>query len=237
MFAGKKVLGLIPARGGSKGLPRKNIRNLNGKPLIAWTISEAIQSATFDRLIVSTEDVKIAGIARKYGAEIPFFRPKELATDEARGIDVLFHAMEWFENRRERFDLIVLLQPTSPLRQARDIQNALALLETKQAGAVVSVCECEHPPLWANQIGTDLSMKGFLREDIKDHNRQALDRFYRLNGALYAGQWDFIKKNDGFFGDQTYAYIMSQERSVDIDNELDLEFVRFLIERDLVKFC
>lgn len=223
-------MALIPARGGSKGLPRKNIRILGGKPLIAWTIEEALKSDCFAEVAVSTDDQEIAAVARDYGARVPFLRPGELATDETRGIEVVLHAMDWYEENERAFDLLMLLQPTSPLRTTEDIRAALGVFTLKQAEAVVSVCPCEYPPVWANTIGPDLCMKDFIKKEALQ-NRQKLGIFYRLNGAIYLAGWDFLRRNRGFFGERTYAYIMPAERSVDIDAELDLKFAEFLLAR------
>lgn len=233
MYDGKSVLGLIPARGGSKGLPGKNIRNLMGKPLIAWTIEEAIVSSVLDRIIVTTDDMEIAEISKRFGAEVPFMRPAEFATDTARGIDVVFHALEWLAKHNFLYDLVVLLQPTSPLRKAEDIVRSLELFQSKKAGAVVSVCECEHSPLWTNTIGEDLSMRDFLNSSIHGKNRQEIPDYYRLNGAVYVADWNYLERNEGFFGDKTYALVMPKERSVDIDTELDFNFAEFLLEHTL----
>jgi CMP-N,N'-diacetyllegionaminic acid synthase len=229
----KKVLGFIPARGGSKGVPRKNIRLLSGKPLLAWTIEAAKLSGVFDRLIVSTDDNEIAEIARKYGADVPFLRPKELSLDTSRGIDAVFHANTILKDEGYCFDQLMLLQPTSPLRNHNDIISSLELLnQSGTALSVVSVCECEHSPLWANTIGDDLSMKDFLPTVIKGKSRQQLPQYYRLNGAIYVAEWEYLCTNKGFLGDRTLAYIMPQERSVDIDTVLDMEFAEFLLSKD-----
>ncbi|MCL6589522.1 MAG: acylneuraminate cytidylyltransferase family protein [Firmicutes bacterium] len=227
----KTILGIIPARGGSKGLPRKNLRDLAGKPLIAWTIETALKSGCFDRLIVNTDDPEIASVGAQYGAEIPFLRPAELASDQAKGIEVVLHTINWYENRGEFFEILTLLQPTSPLRNASDIREALRLFTAKKAQSVVSVCESEHSPLWMNTIGPDLSMKDFLAKDIANTNRQGLQTYYRLNGAIYIARWDYLKENRSFFGENTYAYIMPQERSIDIDSELDLKLAGFLLNQ------
>ena len=230
MYKGKKILALIPARGGSKGLPGKNIKPLLGKPLIAWTIEQAKASKYIDRIIVSTDDKEIAAVAKKYGAEVPFMRPKELATDKAKGIDVVFHAMSWFrKNEKNRqYDLIMLLQPTSPLRTAEDIDKAIELLFFKKAKAIVSVCEVDHHPLWVNTLPKNGCMKNFIRKEVLNKNRQDLPTFYRLNGAIYLAYCDYLKKQKSFFGEETFAYIMPRERSIDIDSELDLKLAEIL---------
>lgn len=231
MYKGKTILVLIPARGGSKGVPRKNIRLLLDKPLIAYTIETALEIDFLDKVIVSTDDLEIAQISREYGAEIPFLRPYELATDEARSIDVILHVMDWMEKEHGAFNLILLLQPTSPFRNREDIKAALDIFFEKNAKAVVSVCEAEHSPLWMNTLNDDLNMKDFIRKDILNKNRQELGKYYRINGAIYIAEWDYLKQNKTFFGDKTYAYIMPKERSIDIDTEMDFKFAEFLINR------
>lgn len=229
MYKGKTILALIPARGGSKGVPRKNIKLLLDKPLIAYTIEAALQVGFVDKVIVSTDDLEIAQISREYGAEVPFLRPYELATDEAKSIDVILHAMDWMEKEHGAFNLILLLQPTSPFRNREDIKAALDIFFKKNAKAVVSVCEAEHSPLWMNTLNDDLNMKDFIRKDILNKNRQELGKYYRINGAIYIAEWDYLKQNKTFFGDKTYAYIMPKERSIDIDTEMDFKFAEFLM--------
>ena len=159
-------------------------------------------------------------------------RPKELARDNAKGIDVVFHAMDWFrKNGRDRqYDLIMLLQPTSPLRTAEDIDKAVELLFFKKAKAIVSVCEVDHHPLWTNTLPDNECMKDFIRKEIINKNRQELPAFYRLNGAIYLAYCDYLKKQKSFFGKDTFAYIMPKERSVDIDSELDLKLAEILMK-------
>lgn len=231
MYKGKNILALIPARGGSKGLPRKNILPIAGRPLIAWTIEAARTSNYIDRIVISTDDEEIAEVSKVYGADVPFLRPKELATDEAKSMDVVFHAIHTIEATGAIYDVVVLLQPTSPLRTREDIDCAVELLFSKDAGAVVSVCETEHHPYWANMLPPDGNMKDFLRPDISNINRQELPIFYRLNGALYLASIKYLKANKGFINSDTYAYIMSQDRSVDIDTAFDFKFAEFLMGR------
>jgi len=221
MYKGKSVLGLIPARGGSKGLPRKNIKPLLGKPLIAYTIEQALASKHLDRVIVSTDSEEIAEVSRKYGAEVPFMRPKELATDEAKSINVVLHVIKWMEENDKSYDLLMLLQPTSPLRTVEDIDKAIELLLEKEANAIISVCEVEQHSYWSNVLPPDGCMKNFIRPEVTNKNRQELPLFYRLNGAIYLVYWDYLKQEKTFFGDKTFAYIMPRERSIDIDEEID----------------
>lgn len=210
-------------------MPGKNIRPLLNKPLIAWTIVQALASRYLDRVIVTTDDKKIAEVSKKYGAEVPFLRPDELATDEARTIDVALHAISRFELDNSAYDLVMLLQPTSPLRKAGDIDGAIELLFFKNAQAVVSVCKTEHHPFWSNTLPSDGCMSTFMRPDIKHKHRQQLPVFYRLNGAVYLANIAYLKEHKDFIGEDTYAYIMPGERSIDIDTELDFKFAEFLL--------
>lgn len=232
MYKDKNILGLIPARSGSKGLPRKNIKPLLGKPLIAWTIEQSLASKYLDRVVVSTDDKEVAEISKKYGAEVPFMRPKELAEDNAKGIDVVLHTIDWLEenDQRKQYDLLMLLQPTSPLRKSEDIDKVIELLLLKKAKAIVSVCEVDHHPLWANILPEDGCMKNFIRKEIMNKNRQELPIFYRLNGAIYLSYCNYIKERKSFFGKDTFAYIMPKSRSVDIDDEIDFKLVEILIK-------
>jgi len=230
MFNGKTFLAIIPARGGSKGLKNKNILPLKGKPLIAYTIETALESVIFDKVIVSTDSKKIANISSKHGAEIPFMRPKELATDTASSIDVAIHALSFFEDQGIHFDYFMLLQPTSPLRTSKDIINAIKLAFEKDADVILSVCEVEHSPLWTNILPDDLSMKHFIREEIKGKSRQQLPKFYRLNGAIYLAKVEYFLKTKDWFGEKSYAYIMPRERSIDIDDYIDFKLAETLME-------
>ena len=238
MYKGKTILGLIPARGGSKGLPRKNIKPVSGKPLIAWTIEQALASKFLDRVVVSTDDKEIAEVSKKYGAEVPFMRPKELATDKSKGIDVVLHTIDWLKenDNRKQCDLLMLLQPTSPLRKSEDIDKAIELLFLKEAKAIVSVCEVGHHPLWANTLPEDGCMKDFIRQEIINKNRQELPVFYRLNGAIYLAYCNYVKQCRSFIGKDTFAYIMPRERSIDIDGKIDFKLAEILIKNDISNF-
>ncbi len=233
MYKGKNILGLIPARGGSKGLPRKNIKPLLGKPLIAWTIKQALASKYLDIVVVSTDDKEIAKISKKYGAEVPFMRPKELASDKAQGIEVVLHAIDWMEKNDKQYDLLMLLQPTSPLRRSEDIDKVIELSFLKEAKAIVSVCETDHHPLWANTLPEDGCMKDFIRKEIMNKNKQELPVFYKLNGAIYLAYCNYLKEQESFFGEKTFAYIMPKSRSIDIDDEIDFELAQILIKNNI----
>lgn len=218
------MLAIIPARGGSKGLPRKNIKLLNAKPMLAYTIEAAIQSKCFDKIIVSTEDHEISEIAKQYGAEVPFLRPDLLATDTAQAVDVVIHAINFFEQNHYFFDAITMLQPTSPLRTANDILNAMTILVEKDANSVISVCEVDHPPLWMNVLPEDNNLENFLNKEILNKRRQDLPIYYRLNGAIYIIKTNFIKTKKTFYDKKSYAYVMPRDRSIDVDDAVDFHF-------------
>lgn len=230
MFSGKSCTAIIPARAGSKGLPGKNIKILAGRPLISWTIQAALDSPLIDRVIVSTDGDDIATIARDAGAEVPFLRPAHLATDEAKAMDVLFHAIR-NALPDEKEDWIVLLQPTSPLRSAWHLSQAFDTLKDRNGRAVISVCETEHHPWLSNLLPEDRRMSRFLRTEVASMRRQELPTYFRLNGAIYIARRDYLLENNGFLGLQTFAYIMPQDKSVDIDTELDFSLASLLMEQ------
>lgn len=213
---------MIPARSGSKGIPDKNIQLLNGKPLIAYSIEAAIQSRQFDAVHVSTDSEAYAEISRQYGAEVPFLRSTETATDAASSWDALLEVLRCYEKMGQRFETVMLLQPTSPLRTAEDICGAYQVMANKHAETIVSVCEAEHPPFWSNLLSADHCMDGFL-DKMALAPRQALGRYFRLNGAIYLFNVnDFIVKGSITYDKHCYAYVMPVERSVDIDGPLDM---------------
>ena len=216
------TLGVITARSGSKGIKNKNIRLLNGKPLITYTIESALQSQCIDELMVSTDSESYADIAKKHGAKVPFLRSEGNAADSAKSVDVLLEVLNEYEKRGSCFDNIVLLQPTSPLRTAENISSAFRLFYEKNADSVVSVCECEHSPLLSNVLGEDLSLFGFIRES-NNIRRQEMEKYYRVNGAVYISKVNVLREIRSFYGRNSYAYIMGQKESVDIDTEMDFE--------------
>lgn len=222
-------LAVITARSGSVRLPGKNVRLLNGKPLMAWSILAARDSNLFNRIILSTDSSVYADTGQRYGAEVPWLRAPGLAGDEVSSIDVILDILNRFEDEGKHFSHVTLLQPTSPLRKASDIIAAWQLMKQKCAGAVVSVCECEHPPQWSNTLPEDLSMKDFIRPETLVL-RHELEQYYRVNGALYMAETSLFRKYRSFFTPETFAYVMPQERSVDIDTETD-----FILAATLMK--
>lgn len=231
----KHLLAIIPARGGSKGLPNKNIKVLNGKPLINYTVEAALGAGIFDKVIVSTDSQNIADAAQAAGAEIPFLRPAEYATDEAGSLEVIKHAIKFLQDKEEHFDIVCLLQPTSPLRNSRHIKEAYALLREKDAKSLISVCECEHSPLWSNTIGEDLRMDSFIRSEVMGKRRQELPQYYRINGALYFSCTEAFLERKGFFGPDSIAYKMGISESLDIDTADDFYYAEYLLEKNINK--
>jgi len=223
-----EFLAVIPARGGSKGVPRKNIRLLRGKPLIAYSIEVALQSSFIDRVFVTTDDEEIKNVALKYQAEI-IDRPADLAQDDTPSILVYQHAIRYLEKVKGfNPDIVVVLQPTSPLRMAEDIDNAIEKYLEDNCCTVVSVCEMEHSPYWAYTLDGD-KIKPVIPGGEKVLSRQDTPRIYRLNGAVYVLSRDFIVNEKRVLGDDTRAYIMPPERSIDIDTELDFKLAELLI--------
>ncbi|WP_257659163.1 acylneuraminate cytidylyltransferase family protein [Parapedobacter lycopersici] len=222
------MLAIIPARGGSKGLPHKNILELNGKPLIAYTIEAAKKSSHIDKVIVSTDDEKIAQIAQKFGAECPFLRPAELATDTARSIDVFKHVVKMLsESDNVSVDQFAVLQPTSPLRTSKDIDNAIGLFLSRDADSVVSFCKEDHPIVWHKYVDTN----GLIHPIFDNYstNRQQNQPTYYPNGAIYIFKTRIIEQ-DLYFTDRSYAYLMDRVNSLDIDTKEDFDYVEFLIK-------
>lgn len=229
MIGEHRLLAIIPARGGSKRLPRKNILDLAGKPLIAWSIEAALGSKYIDRAIVSTDDEEIVKISRKYGADVPFIRPDELATDESSSVDVVLHAINILKERGEEYEYIVLLQPTSPLRTAINIDESVQLLDDTASDAVISVCKAEHNPLWSNILPADNDLSGFIDCSILNKRSQDLNQYYRLNGAIYLCQISRLyEERTLFIRDNIVAYEMSQEQSVDVDSKVDFQLAQVI---------
>lgn len=228
----KKILAIIPARGGSQRLPRKNILPLGGKPLIAWTIEAAIQSKYITKVIVSTDCPEIAEVSKIYGADVPFLRPTRLASDTATTNGLIMHAIK--EVGESEFDMVALLQPTSPLRTAYDIDEAVKVLLKNDVKGVVSVAECEHSPIWSNTLPDDYNMGSFLPEKYMNVRSQDLPTYYRINGSIYIFSVKSILENEGVHYDRnTLAYIMPSKRSVDIDTLMDFKLAEFIHAQEL----
>lgn len=227
MIDGRTVLAVIAARGGSKGLPRKNILPLAGKPLIAWSIECASQSKYIDRCIISTDDQEIANVAKEWGGDVPFLRPAELARDDTPGILPVMHAVENIGG----YDLVVLLQPTSPLRTPSDIDGCLKTMTDANAPACVSVTPAEQSPFWMYMITEKGTLKPVLDGADRDVPRQRLPDVYVLNGAVYAAEIEWLKETRSFLTGETAAYVMPRERSVDIDTLDDFRMAEMMMTR------
>jgi CMP-N-acetylneuraminic acid synthetase len=215
----RNMLAIIPARGGSKGLPKKNIRVLHGKPLIVHTIQAALQSRFISRTLVSTDDPDIVGVSKKSGAEV-MMRPSELATDTASTIDVVLYCLSLLEEQGWQPDCVILLQPTSPLRTVHDIDDSIALLGEEKVDSVISVQENEHPPYWSCII-EDHFLKPAFGDQYFRLRRQEIPTTYAPNGAIYIATPEYLKQHRIFYGERTLPFVMPRERSVDIDTEMD----------------
>ena len=224
-----KNIAIIPARSGSKGLPHKNIKLLAGKPLISYTIEAAIYSGCFDTVMVSTDSEEYAKISIAYGAEIPFLRSEELSSDSANSWDVVEDVLYEYRKIGKLFDTITLLQPTSPLRNSDDIRNANKIFLDENVKAVVSVCEMDHSPLLSNTLPIDRSMENFVSQKITNITRQSLDKYYRINGAIYMLDYEFLQESNNIYRKGCYAYIMDRTKSIDIDTQIDFEFAEFML--------
>ncbi|WP_061039814.1 cytidylyltransferase domain-containing protein [Vibrio coralliirubri] len=229
MIDTKRVLAIIPARGGSKRLPRKNVLPLAGKPLIGWSIDAAKKSKYVDQVFVSTDDQEIADASSLFGVDVPELRPDHLASDTATTESVLTYTLEKFGRD---VDIIVLLQPTSPLRTAQHIDEALDLFIEKQAFSVVSVTPCEHPPLWANTLPEDGTMGDFIRPEALKRSQDCGD-FYRFNGAIYIfDARKLMEYGEIRYTEESFAYVMENRVSFDIDQQLDFELAEFFMNKE-----
>jgi CMP-N,N'-diacetyllegionaminic acid synthase len=218
-----RILGLIPARGGSKGVPRKNIRLLGEKPLIAYTIESAINSKQFADIVVSTDDAEIANVAEQFGAKVPFIRPAELSTDAAKSIDVVIHALEMLENSGERYDAICLLQPTNPFRSSQFIIDAITKFKTEKVETLLSVLPVPHEynPHWTFEINKNGYLTISTGDEIIIPRRQELPAAYCRDGSIYLVLFETIKNNRTFYG-KTIGYIEADEKfHVNIDTQDD----------------
>lgn len=217
-----KILAIIPARSGSKGLKDKNVRLLENKPLLAYTVEAAIKSHIFTEVMVSTESEEYGQISRKYGAKVPFLRSDDLSTDQASSWDVVREVIMEYQKLGKIFDICVLLQPTSPLRNERNICDALAFFYAKKAEAVSSVCEVDHPVEWCFEMDQNQSFANFAKSPYRNMRRQQLKKTYRENGAIYIFKTEKIMdKRYDIYSDRSYAFIMDRLNSIDIDSEED----------------
>ena len=225
------MLGLVVARGGSKGLPGKNVRDLCGKPLIVWTIDAARASRCLDAVVVSTDDKAIAELASRHGAEAPFIRPPALASDTASSVDVVEHAIDFLAAAGRTFDIVVLLEPTSPLREPGDIDGAVSRLVKSGAGSIVSVCRTEAThPAFMYRLGAGAHLTPFLDRQPNGLRRQELEPVYFLEGTIYASRVNVLKERRSFYHDDTIAYEVPKWKSIEIDDLEDFLMVEAIVK-------
>ena len=232
MIEQSKIIGIIPARGGSKGIPRKNIKPLAGKPLIAWSIEQAKKSKYLDQIVVSTDSPEIAEIARQYGAEAPFLRPAELAQDDSPTVDAIFHVLQFFDTQGEHFDLVVLLEPTSPLRKEDDIDRAIELFETHadRVDSLVSLGEVHmENPYIVKQVEGGY-VKPLILADSPIHQRQQLPRTYFPYGVIYLSTVYALKKWKTFYQERTIPYFIERWQNYEIDDIWDFLCVEAVLQ-------
>lgn len=232
MFKNKKFLAIIPARGGSKGIPNKNIMPICGKPLIAYTIEAAKKSKYIDEIMVSTDSDIIKVIAQQSGAKVPFLRPAELSKDNVKSIDVVMHTIDFYKNKNISFDYVILLQPTSPLRTVEHLDKAIEKLIESNKSSLVSVCEVDENPVLMRSIENE-KLKEVISFEGTNLRRQDLPAFYIFNGALYINSSDMIVQKKKFVDENTIPYVMDKESSIDIDTMLDARLVELIIKESM----
>ena len=225
MVNGKKILAVIVARGGSKGVLRKNIKLAGGKPLIAWMIDTAKKSKHIDKLILSSEDDEIIKVAETFGCHAPFVRPAEFAQDKSSASDVIIHAL----NQIQGFEYVMLLQPTSPLTIAKDIDGCIDLCINSNAQSVVSVSEPKKNPYWTFTMKENNKLVPVFEQKYFNQRRQDLPEVYIPTGAIYMADSKWFLKNKSFYSDSTLGYVIPKERSLDIDSELDFKVFETII--------
>lgn len=229
MINGQKLLALVPARGGSQRLPKKNILELAGKSMICWSIEAAKQSRFVDQIVVSTEDSSIADIARQAGAEVPFDRPSHLAAGTSTTMDVVEHTLGELEKIGHSFEYILLLQPTSPLRRCHHIDESIEILCNKKADAIIGVTQVEHPIEWTNTLNDDLSMDQYFGPSFTKRSQDFPIR-YRVNGAIYLARVQSLRDEGTFFlKTNIFGYVMEQEASVDVDTLFDFRVAQMIL--------
>lgn len=227
-----RCLGLINARGGSKAIPGKNIKPLSGKPLIAYSIQAGLAASRISRVVVSTDSAEIAKVALAYGADVPFMRPPEFALDTTLQIDTIRHAVAALEAKEDRYDIIVLLQPTCPLRTASDVDGAIELMEKTDADTVISVTQVHSQhPLTMYVGGPGSAIQPLLSGNNAGVLRQEFSPILWRNGAIYGMRRDVVMKHGVLYGSKVVGYVMPEERSANIDEEIDWVVAEALIRR------
>lgn len=232
----ESYLAIIPARAGSKRIPNKNIADFAGSPLFTWSVHAGLKCPMINETFVSTDSTAYQEIALSIGAQCPVLRSIDLAEDITSSADVVLSVLDWYKQElKRRFDYFVLLQPTSPLRNAQDISDAIQLRQERSAPAVISVCETECPPAWMGSLGDDLCMDNFMDPKYRGIRSQDLGTFYRLNGAIYIVDTEIFMNDPSFTPKGTFAHIMPRSRSIDIDTPYDLHIARLLAKSQIIE--
>lgn len=239
MYKGKSILAIIPARGGSKGIPKKNIADLGGKPLIAYTIKSSLESE-MDKTIVSTDDFEIAEVSRNYGAEVPFTRPKHLASDEASSLSVILHALNYIENEKNHsFDIVALLQPTSPFRNAMHINKAIRMLVNSDSESVIDICRVTEHPLMMYEISQNQVLKEFIQLTHRPLRRQDWPGLYITKCSMAISKrsyFDRAKDHDAVYNTKNVrGFIMDYPSSIDINELVDLQIAQAMLSTGIVE--
>jgi N-acylneuraminate cytidylyltransferase/CMP-N,N'-diacetyllegionaminic acid synthase len=232
MYKNKTFLAIIPARGGSKGLPRKNIKSLCGKPLIAWSIEAGLNSKYVDEVMVTTDNKEIADISKQYGANVPFLRPKELASDTATTFDAIKHTIDFYKKKlNKEFDYIVLLEPTSPLREKDDVDKSIELLLKSNADSIVGICKTEDQnPAFLVKKDKSGFINGYENKDMKPIRRQDIKDVYFFEGTIYVSQTDVLLEKKTFYHDKTIGYEVEKWKSLEIDDIYDFIMVEAIMK-------
>lgn len=232
MYKSKTFLAIIPARGGSKGLPGKNIKELCNKPLIVWSIEAGLNSSYIDEVMVSTDSKNIAKISNKYGASVPFLRPANLASDTATSFDAIKHTIDYYQNvLKKKYDYIVLLEPTSPLRKASDIDKAIEQLMNSNADSIVGICKTEdqNPAFLVNKDAQNF-ISGYENKEIKILRRQDIKDVYFFEGTIYISKTEILLDKKTFYHENTIGYIVPKFKSLEIDDIDDFIMVEAIMK-------
>lgn len=239
MYQNKTFLAIIPARSGSKGLPNKNIKELCGLPLIAWSIKAGLESKYIDKVVVSTDSHEYAEIAKSYGAEVPFLRPKELSLDTSTTFESIKHTIDFYKNKlRQEFDYIVLLEPTSPLRETHDVDNAIkTLFSNQEAVSIVGVCksESQNPAFLVKLQQHSQLIEGYINKNFAPIRRQDIEEYYFFEGTLYISKTDSLIQNQNFYHKNTMGYVVPKWKSLEVDDEDDFLMIETMMKKYIIK--
>lgn len=231
MYKNKKILAVIPARGGSKGVPRKNIIEVGGHPLIKYTIDCGKNSKYLDRVVISTEDLLIKRVAEENGGDVPFLRPKELAEDTSKTIDCIVHAVDTLESMEEEYDYVMVLQNTVPLRKSWHIDEAIEMIVDSNERSLISISEVDEHPILMRTLNEDKTVRNLLQMN-STMRRQDFPKFYKVDGAIYIQKLDKDFNLDTSLNDGKLGYVMDKKYTTDIDNYIDIKIVEYYLEKE-----